>query len=218
MHDACAVREAARLWGMVMTNEQLRALLLESKRKHYVCEDCWYSCPESGECCDEREKECNCGAAEWNAKVDAAIASSVEPPVPNIESKDSGAAEPTQSPADLVGALQDVVHTDVGQVRAGRAVKAEQAPNCPATWQPFAHGKIIPCTLLAGHAGKHKAPEPFSEETSLEGVTNNQINFAQAVTGTAMDAGLSRDQFLRLASIAWEVHSRAAENRGTDHG
>lgn len=62
-----------------MTNEQLRALLLESKRKHYVCEDCWYSCPESGECCDEREKECNCGAAEWNAKVDAALATPDEP-------------------------------------------------------------------------------------------------------------------------------------------
>jgi hypothetical protein len=63
----------------IMTNEQLRALLLESKRSHYVCEDCWYSCPESGECCDERQKECNCGAAEWNAKVDAALATPAEP-------------------------------------------------------------------------------------------------------------------------------------------
>lgn len=54
---------------------RLRALLLESKRKHLVCEgDCWYSCQKSGECCDEgRPNECDCGAQEWNAKVDASL-------------------------------------------------------------------------------------------------------------------------------------------------
>lgn len=56
---------------------ELRALLLASKRSHYECEDCWYSCPKSGECCNDsrRNSECDCGAAEWNAKVDAALAS-----------------------------------------------------------------------------------------------------------------------------------------------
>lgn len=30
---------------------------------HYEGEDCWYSCPASGECCDENaDTECNCGA------------------------------------------------------------------------------------------------------------------------------------------------------------
>ena len=64
------------LWDDVQAEiQRYRALLLESKRSHYVCEDCWYSCPESGECCDEREKKCNCGASAWNAKVDEALAS-----------------------------------------------------------------------------------------------------------------------------------------------
>ena len=58
--------------------EDVRAFLLESKRKHYVCEDCWYSCPKSGECCNEfrKQDECDCGADEWNAKVDAALSTS----------------------------------------------------------------------------------------------------------------------------------------------
>lgn len=50
---------------------------LESlRRSHYVCEDCWYSCPASGECCrdyDETRTECDCGADEHNAQVDEAI-------------------------------------------------------------------------------------------------------------------------------------------------
>jgi hypothetical protein len=57
-------------------NERLRALLIESKRPHLVCDgDCWYSCPASGECCNEKRSrtECDCGANEWNAKVDAIL-------------------------------------------------------------------------------------------------------------------------------------------------
>jgi hypothetical protein len=56
--------------------DTLRALLLESKRTHYVCDgDCWYSCPKSGQCCNEEPKDkCDCGADAWNAKVDAALA------------------------------------------------------------------------------------------------------------------------------------------------
>ncbi len=51
--------------------EKLRALLRESKRYHRYCEDGWYSCPKEADgCLDEREDECNCGADEWNTKVD----------------------------------------------------------------------------------------------------------------------------------------------------
>lgn len=59
---------------------ELRLLLAESKRAHYVCEDCWYSCPKSGECCDERQVECNCGAEAWNAKVDALLNKGADQP------------------------------------------------------------------------------------------------------------------------------------------
>lgn len=38
-------------------------------------EDCWYSCPKSGHCCDENKVDrCNCGADEHNAKIDSIIA------------------------------------------------------------------------------------------------------------------------------------------------
>jgi len=58
--------------------QRLRELLVASKRSHYVCEDCWYSCPKSGECCNEfrKQDECDCGADEWNAKVDTALSTS----------------------------------------------------------------------------------------------------------------------------------------------
>jgi hypothetical protein len=56
-----------------MTPEQLNyfvAQLNDLKRSHYICEDCWYSCPLSEEgCCDDRQDECNCGAAEHNEKI-----------------------------------------------------------------------------------------------------------------------------------------------------
>lgn len=62
--------------GLPASIEELRALLLESKREHYVCDgDCWFSCPKSGQNCnDDRDSdECTCGADEWNAKVDALL-------------------------------------------------------------------------------------------------------------------------------------------------
>jgi len=48
---------------------------LESlKREHYICDDCWYSCPKSNQCCDdEREYECSCNADNYNAKIDNII-------------------------------------------------------------------------------------------------------------------------------------------------
>ena len=57
-------------------------LLVLAKREHFDCdEDCWYSCPKSGECCDDRQgPECNCGADAHNAKVDAISAQLGERP------------------------------------------------------------------------------------------------------------------------------------------
>ena len=48
-------------------------LLKALYRTHRECEDCWYSCPKSGECCDDRQEDCNCGANQHNKKVDEAI-------------------------------------------------------------------------------------------------------------------------------------------------
>ncbi len=48
--------------------EELRALAV---RKHYTCEDPFYSCPKSEEGCYDahRGPECDCGADEHNEKV-----------------------------------------------------------------------------------------------------------------------------------------------------
>ena len=47
-----------------------------ARRKHYYCEDSWYSCPKAeGGCANDAEGgECNCGADKHNAKVDALLA------------------------------------------------------------------------------------------------------------------------------------------------
>lgn len=68
----------------------LEALLADARRTHYHCEDSWYCCPQCthpdhglapGEICggnsnrDSKPSDaCNCGAAEWNARVNAALA------------------------------------------------------------------------------------------------------------------------------------------------
>jgi hypothetical protein len=40
---------------------------------HFVLEeDCWYSCPERGECCNDDAKGCNCGLA-WRRERAARI-------------------------------------------------------------------------------------------------------------------------------------------------
>lgn len=57
--------------------ELLRAALVAAKVPHLVVDgDCWFSCPKSGECCDDTapEDKCNCGADEHNARIDAALA------------------------------------------------------------------------------------------------------------------------------------------------
>jgi hypothetical protein len=55
-------------------------LLRDSKRKHRYCEDSWYSCPKSEDgCANENEgTDCNCGADEWNARIDAHLAGAGE--------------------------------------------------------------------------------------------------------------------------------------------
>lgn len=46
----------------------------EFKTAHYESEDCWYSCPKSGECCkDNDEDECNCGADRQNSVVNECL-------------------------------------------------------------------------------------------------------------------------------------------------
>ena len=52
------------------------AELEKLRRTHLVVEeDCWYSCPKSGECCNsvQNETNCNCGADEHNKILDGII-------------------------------------------------------------------------------------------------------------------------------------------------
>jgi len=58
------------------TRDLIQQLAGLARRKHYTCEDSWYSCPqsESGSANDNAGAECNCGADEHNAKVDAICA------------------------------------------------------------------------------------------------------------------------------------------------
>lgn len=55
-----------------MITMNLREKLEKLRRSHDVCEDCWYSCPKSGECCNEAlpKDYCNCGADEYNKILD----------------------------------------------------------------------------------------------------------------------------------------------------
>jgi hypothetical protein len=48
---------------------------LESlRRQHLVVDDCWYSCPKSGECCNDMWVDrCLCGADAHNARIEAAL-------------------------------------------------------------------------------------------------------------------------------------------------
>ena len=57
--------------------KQALEALESSRQTHHYCEDTWYSCPKHEEgCANEAEgDECNCGAEEVNAVIDAAITS-----------------------------------------------------------------------------------------------------------------------------------------------
>jgi len=58
------------------TRDLIQQLAGLARRKHYTCEDSWYSCPQSegGSANDNAGAECDCGAVEHNAKVDAIVA------------------------------------------------------------------------------------------------------------------------------------------------
>lgn len=55
------------LLGEVLT------FLESNKQSHNECDDGWYSCPKHSEGCADEEQghECNCGADEYNAKLEA---------------------------------------------------------------------------------------------------------------------------------------------------
>lgn len=62
-----------------MKTAELKILLESLRRPHLEIEDCWYSCPLSGECCNyELEDSCNCGATAHNEKIDKAIVAITE--------------------------------------------------------------------------------------------------------------------------------------------
>lgn len=68
-----AVEEVERLQQRV---KGLQETLKASTRPHLVVdEDCWFSCPQSGECCrdDQDKNKCDCGADEHNARIEAAL-------------------------------------------------------------------------------------------------------------------------------------------------
>ena len=50
----------------------IKELIKLAKRKHYYCDDCWYSCPKAmdGCCNDAKGDECTCGADENNKRVE----------------------------------------------------------------------------------------------------------------------------------------------------
>ena len=63
-------------WVLTERIDLLRAALEAAKIPHYVCDDCFYSCPKSGQCCnnDADPTTCYCGADAHNAKIDEALA------------------------------------------------------------------------------------------------------------------------------------------------
>lgn len=63
--------EAERWRGLA---RGLAEKLMAAKRNHLVVDgDCWFSCPASGECCQDDAKGCNCGADTVNAEIDKAL-------------------------------------------------------------------------------------------------------------------------------------------------
>lgn len=62
--------------GASVLSAGLERLAALAKRSHYYCEDGWYSCPKAEDGCanESRGPECDCGADEHNAEVDALMA------------------------------------------------------------------------------------------------------------------------------------------------
>ena len=92
---------------------------LDKEAYHYVCEDCWYSCPASGECCDDRQDDtCNCGANTENIlRKDAATA------IRTLELENNKLRETlldlAQYAADEIGVpLNECISGPIGKARA----------------------------------------------------------------------------------------------------
>lgn len=71
---AACDRERLHLVAKMTDERQLiKELASLARRRHYHCEDSWYSCPKATDGCanDAMGDQCNCGADEHNAKVDA---------------------------------------------------------------------------------------------------------------------------------------------------
>ena len=76
------LREARdRLMGDNIKSDTTIATLREALEKariaHLVVDgDCWFSCPKSDECCDDRRDKnvCDCGADAHNERLDKALA------------------------------------------------------------------------------------------------------------------------------------------------
>ena len=67
-------RERKRLEATIAT---LLKALGQSKIPHLVVDgDCWFSCPKSGECCDDSRSKggCECGADAHNERIVKALA------------------------------------------------------------------------------------------------------------------------------------------------
>jgi hypothetical protein len=66
------IRKAAKL---IPNTDSLVKGLESLKLPHHVCEDAWYSCPKSCNCCNDsaNPNACNCGADKHNQKVDDLI-------------------------------------------------------------------------------------------------------------------------------------------------
>lgn len=77
-----------------MTKAEIDRLAALARQGHYYCEDSWYSCPKAEDGCadDRRGPDCDCGADEHNAEVDALMAilrmSNQEPAFPRDHAAD----------------------------------------------------------------------------------------------------------------------------------
>ena len=59
----------------------VREFLENTRMSHHYCDDSWYSCPKHPDgCANEELTECNCGADEYNKKLDEILKLLPAPP------------------------------------------------------------------------------------------------------------------------------------------
>jgi hypothetical protein len=75
--DKCLHRYPDIILFQAAEIERLRAALLSLREDtHAECDDCWYSCPKSGACCDQDRKDtdvCTCGVDRRNKIIDSVL-------------------------------------------------------------------------------------------------------------------------------------------------